>query len=189
MKPQTRRKAVTPNSTKAGTTMPESETNVPKKESGMSSIAENKYISKCGKLLRVQKRIGGKLCPLAQGKHLTFEKAKLFAGKVGELSEATNDKAEITNGLIPAKKRNIALSKPRPAENKYICKDGKSLLVAKKVRGKLCTIACGKHLTLEKAKLIAGKVGEVPEMTEDKTEIMKGLIPFAKEHNIALCKH
>ena len=41
---------------------------------------------------------------------------------------------------------------------------------------------------LEKAKLIAGKVGESSETTNDKTEIMNGLIPFAKEHIISLCK-
>ena len=60
--------------------------------------------------------------------------------------------------------------------------------VAKKIRGKYCTFAWGKHLTLEKARLIAGKVGELSETTNDKTEIMKGLIPFAKKHNIALGK-
>ena len=51
--------------------------------------------------------------------------------------------------------------------------------VAKKIRGKYCTFAWGKHLTLEKARLIAGKVGDLPETTDDKTGIMKGLIPFA----------
>ena len=60
--------------------------------------------------------------------------------------------------------------------------------MAKKIRGKYCTFAWGKHLTLEKATLIAGKVGDLPETTDDKTGIMKGLIPFAKKHNIAFCK-
>ena len=82
MKPQTRRKAVTPNSTTAGTTMPASEKIVPKKESGMSSVAKNKHIYKHGEFLCVQKWIGGKNCQFAYGKHLTFEKAKLIAGKV-----------------------------------------------------------------------------------------------------------
>ena len=82
------------------------------------------------------------------------------------------------NGLIPfAQKHNIALC--RSAENKYIHKLRKYLCVRKMIRGKYCTFAYGKHLTLEKAKLIAGKVGELYEETNDKTEIMKGLIPFA----------
>ena len=123
MKPQTRRKAVTPNSTTAGITMPASEKNVPKKESGMSSIAKNKHIYKQGKFLCVQKKIRGKACQCAYGKDLTLKKARLIAGKVGELSETTNDKTEIMKGLIPfAKKHNIGLSKPRSAENKYIQK-------------------------------------------------------------------
>ena len=85
--------------------------------------AESRYIYKLGKFLCVQRRIGGKLCQFAYGKDLTFEKAKLIAGKVGELSETTNDKIEIMKGLIPfAKKHNISLSKPRSAENKYIQK-------------------------------------------------------------------
>ena len=89
----------------------------------MSSIAENKYIYKCGKSLCVQKKIRGKCCTFACGKHLTLEKAKLIAGKVGQLSQTTNDKTEIMKGLIPfAKKHNIGLSKPRSAENKYIQK-------------------------------------------------------------------
>ena len=46
--------------------------------------------------------------------------------------------------------------------------------------------ASGKHLTLAKANLIAGEVGELTKMTDDKTEIMNGLKPFAKKHNIAL---
>ena len=102
--------------------MPASENNVPKKESGMSSIAENKNISKGGKYLYVQTWIGGKLRTFACGKDLTLEKAKLIAGKVGELSETTNDKTEIMNGLIPlAKKHNIAVCKPMSARpNKYI---------------------------------------------------------------------
>ena len=113
MKPQTRRKAVTPNSTTAGTTMPASETNVPK----------NKYIRKNHHGFAVRKVIRGKDCVFACGKHLTFEKARLIVGKIGELSETTNDKTEIMKGLIPfAKKHNIGLSKPRSAENKYIQK-------------------------------------------------------------------
>ena len=123
MKPQTRKKAVTPNSTTAGTTMPASEKIVPKKESGMSSIAKNKYIQKDRKSFRVAKTIRGKICTFACGKDLTLEKAKLIAGKVGQLSKTTNDKTRIMKGLIPfAKKHNIGLSKPRSAENKYIQK-------------------------------------------------------------------
>ena len=76
MKPQTRRKAVTPNSTTAGTTRPASEKNVPKKESGMSSIAKNRHIYKQGEFLKVEKSIGGKKCQFAYGKDLTLEKAK-----------------------------------------------------------------------------------------------------------------
>ena len=34
------------------------------------------------------------------------------------------------------------------------------------------------HLTFEKATLIAGNVGDLPETTDDKTGIMKGLIHF-----------
>ena len=60
--------------------------------------------------------------------------------------------------------------------------------VRKLIQGKFCLFAYGKHLTLEKARLIAGKVGQLSKTTNDKTEIMKGLIPFAKKHNIALCK-
>ena len=117
MKPQTRKKAATPNSTTAGTTMPASEKNVPKKESGMSSIAKNKHIYKQGEFLCVRKHIGGKDCQFAYGKDLTLEKATPIAGKVGQLSKTTNDKTEIMKGLIPfAKKHSIALSKPRPAE-------------------------------------------------------------------------
>ena len=130
MKPQTRRKAVTPNSTTAGTTMPASEKNVPEKETGMASIAESKNIYRHGEFLCVQKWIGGKTFLFAKGKHLTLEKARLIAGKVGELSETTSDKTEIMEGLIPfAKEHNIALSKPMPrsAENKYIHKRGKFL--------------------------------------------------------------
>ena len=123
MKPQTRKKAVTPNSTTAGTTMPASEKNVPKKESGMSSIAKNKHIYKQGELLCVRKVIRGKNCLFAYGKDLTLEKARLIAGKVGQLSKTTNDQTEIMKGLIPfAKKHNIALCTPRSAENKYIQK-------------------------------------------------------------------
>ena len=123
MKPQTRRKAATPNSTTAGTTMRASNQIVPKE------------------------------------------------------------------GLIPcAKKHNIAICKPRSAENKYIYKRGKFLCVTKQIGGKVCLFAKGKHLTLEKAMLLVGKVGELSEKTNDKTEIMKGLIPFAKKHSIALCK-
>ena len=123
MKPQTRRKAVTPNSTTAGTTMPASEKNVPKKESGMSSIAKNKHIYKQGEFLCVRKVIRGKNCQFAYGKDLTLKKARLIAGKVGELSKTTNDKTGIMKGLIPfAKKHNIGLSKPRSAENTYIQK-------------------------------------------------------------------
>ena len=46
----------------------------------------------------------------------------------------------------------------------------------------------GKDLTLDKGKLIAGKVGELTKMTNDKTQIMNGLKPFAKKHNIPLSK-
>ena len=114
MEPQTGRKAVTPNSTTAGTTMPASEKIVPKKESGMLSIAKNKHIYKQGEFLCVRKHIGGKDCQFAYGKHLTLKKAKLIAGKVSELSETTEDKTEIMKGLIPfAKKHHIALCKPR----------------------------------------------------------------------------
>ena len=135
----------------------------------------------------VRKKIRGKDCRFAWGKHLTLEKARLIAGKVGQLSKTTNDKTEIMKGLIPfAKKHNIRLSKPRSAKNKYIHKCGRYLYVRKSIGGKVCEFAGGKHLTLEKAKLIAGKVGELSETTNDKTEIMKGLIPFAKKHNIAL---
>ena len=56
------------------------------------------------------------------------------------------------------------------------------------IRGKDCTFTRGKHLTLEKARLIAGKVGQLSKKTNDKTEIMKVLIAFAKKHNISLCK-
>ena len=71
--------------------------------------------------MRVQKRIGGKPCVFAMGKHLTLEKARLIAGKVGQLSKTTNDKTEFMKGFIPlAKKHNIGLSKPRSAENKDI---------------------------------------------------------------------
>ena len=91
--------------------------------------------------------------------------------------------------LIPCEtKHNIAICKPRSADNKNIYKYGKSLCVRKVIRGKPCRFAQGKHLTLEKARLIAGKVGELSETTDDKTEIMKGLIPFAKKHNIGLSK-
>ena len=55
----------------------------------------------------------------------------------------------------------------------------KLLWVGKEIRGKYCTVAWGKRLTLEKATLIAGKVGDLPETTDDKTGIMKGLISFA----------
>ena len=169
--------------------MPASETIVPKKESGMSCIAENKYIYKCATCLGVTKQMGGKVCLFAKGKHLTLEKAMLLVGKVGDLSEKTNDKTEIMKGLIPfAKKHNIAICKPRSAENKYIYKRGEGLRVQKWCGGKYCRFASGKHLTLDKAKLIAGKVGELSETTSDETEIMKGLVPFAKEHNIALSK-
>ena len=192
MKPQTRKKAVTPNSTTAGTTMRASKQIVPKE--GLIPCAtkhniaickprsaENKYIDKHGKFLCVRKKSRGKYCTFAWGKHLTLEKARLIAGKVGQLSKTTNDKTEIMKGLIPfAKKHHIGLCKPRSAENKYITKNRKFLCVRKKIRGKYCWFASGKHLTLEKAKLIAGKVGQLSKTTNDKTEIMKGLIPFAK---------
>ena len=97
------------------------------------------------------------------------------------LSETTNDKTEIMKGLIPfAKDHKIALSKPRPAENKYIHKRGKYFCVRKKIQGNNYLFAYGKHLTLEKARLIAGKVGELSKTTKDKTQIMKGLIPLAQ---------
>ena len=137
----------------------------------------------------VGKKIRGKYCTVAWGKHLTLEKATLIAGKVGELSKTTDDKIGIMKGLIPfAKKHNIALCTPRSAENKYINKRGKFLRVAKWIGGKSCLFAGGKHLTFEKARLIAGKVGELSETTNDKTEIMKGLIPFAKKHSVGLSK-
>ena len=83
-------------------------------------------------------------------------------------------------GLIPfAKKHYISLSKPRSAENKYIYKNRKYFCVRKKIRGKHCWFAYGKDLTLEKARLIAAKVGELSEATNDKTDIMISLIPFA----------
>ena len=93
-------------------------------------------------------------------------------------------------GLIPfAKKHSISLCKPKSARpDKYIYKAGEGLRVEKKIGGKDCRFAGGKHLTLEKARLIAGKVGELSETTNDKTEIMKGLIPFAKKHSIGLSK-
>ena len=82
--------------------------------------------------------------------------------------------------LIPCEtKDNIAICKPSSADNKYITKDRKFLRVAKRIRGELCYFARGKHLTLEKARLIAGKVGELSETTDNKIGIMKGLIPFA----------
>ena len=74
------------------------------------------------------------------------------------------------------------------AKNKYIRKQRNGFVVRKKIRGEDCTFASGKHLTIEQAKLIAGKVGELAKMTNDKTEIMNGLKPFAKKHNIALSK-
>ena len=91
--------------------------------------------------------------------------------------------------LIPcAKKQNRAICKPWSADDKNIYKEkGKVFCVMKVIRGKRCRFARGAHLTLEKARLLAGKVGELSDTTIDKTEIMKGLIPFAKEHNIALC--
>ena len=77
---------------------------------------------------------------------------------------------------------------PNIAENKYIRKQKNGFVVRKKIRGEDCTFAGGKHLTIEKARLIAGKVGELAKMTNDKTEIMNGLKPFAKKHNIALSR-
>ena len=77
---------------------------------------------------------------------------------------------------------------PNTAKNKYIRKQKIGFVVRKTIRGKPCYFACGKHLTFAKAKLIAGKVGELAKMTNDKTEIMNGLKPFAKKHNIALSK-
>ena len=84
-----------------------------------------------------------------------------------------------------AKEHRIALCKAMSARpNKYIYKRRKSLCVQKKIRGKTFQFAYGKDLTLEKARLIAAKVGELSETTNDKTEIMNGLTPFA---NIVLC--
>ena len=60
--------------------------------------------------------------------------------------------------------------------------------MTKTIRGEQCYFAGGKHLTLAKAKLIAGKVRELAKMTNDKTKIMNGLKPFAEKHNIALPK-
>ena len=88
--------------------------------------------------------------------------------------------------FIPvAKEHRIALCKAMSARpNKYIYKRRKSLCVEKKIRGKTFQFAYGTDITLEKARLIAGKVGELSETTNDKIEIMNGLTPFAK---IALC--
>ena len=89
------------------------------------------------------------------------------------MAKMTNDKTEIMNGLKPfAKKHNIALSTPlfanevkrcgipHIAENKNIGNHSGGFAVRKTIRGEYCTFACGKHLTLAKAKLIAGKVRE-----------------------------
>ena len=113
----------------------------------------------------VKKRIRGKDCYFARGKHITFEKAQLIAGKVAELSETTDDKTEIMKGLIPfAKDHNIALctlSKPRCADNTYIHNCGRVLYMRRSVGGNVCEFAGGKDLTFEKANLIAGKVAEL----------------------------
>ena len=61
-------------------------------------------------------------------------------------------------------------------------------MVRKIIRGETCTFACGQHLTIEQARLIAGNVDELAKMTNDNTEIMNCLKPFAKKHNIALSK-
>ena len=56
----------------------------------------------------------------------------------------------------------------------------------KTIRGKQCYFAGGKHLTLAKAKLIAGKVDELAKMANNKRKIMNGLKPFAKKHNVTM---
>ena len=157
------------------------------KRCGVPNIAENKYIlKKRNSGFAVRKLIRGEYCKFVGGKHLTIEQAKLIVGKVGELATMTNDKTEIMNGLKPfAKKHNIALSKPNFA---YVRKQRNGVVVRKKIRGKDCTFVCGRHLTLAKAKLIAGKVGQLSKTTNDKTEIMKGLILFTKKHHTALSK-
>ena len=117
MKPQTRKKAATPNSATAGITMPASEKIVPKKESGMSSIAEHKprarsmeggkWVSKPLRVYKedqyiktgcdargnsslcMMKTTRGKHCHFACSRHLKIRKARLLAKKVAELSETT----------------------------------------------------------------------------------------------------
>ena len=190
MKQQESKTNVKPNSTTAAATKPASRKKGPMKQNGSEA----------------RKNIRGEHCTFAGGKHFTIEHAKLIAGKVGELAKMTDDKTDIMNGLKPfAKEHNIALSRcctgvkqcgsPNTSENKYIHKrSDKGFGVHKVIRGKYCTFAGGKHLTIEQAKLIAGEVGELSKMTNDKTESPRWQkkspykdIPYRISKDIAYC--